>query len=170
MAYPSILPSSEDVSRHPVLVVGVDGSSGGFDALRTAADLAAATGASLAAVYVARLPVSMFAAATPSAAELTAAVDEAADHAHVECELLLAGRGVPWSFESRMGDPATELLHVADDRDAVCIIVGHRGRRLSRILTGSVTDRLIRDGRRAVLVVPPPQERPAWQGRVTRRR
>ena len=139
-----------------VLIVGVDGASAARGALGAAANLAAATGATLVAVHVARVPVALYSAPITGAGELAAANELAADHAHFDCELALAGRGVPWTFETRHGDPAAELRRAADDHDAACIVIGRDGHRLvTRVLTGSVTDRLVHHTHRPVLIVPP---------------
>jgi nucleotide-binding universal stress UspA family protein len=75
----------------------------------------------------------------------------------LDCELVLAGHDIAWSFERRQGDAATELLRAADDHDATCVVVGRHGHRLiTRVLMGSVTDRLVHHADRPVLVVPPP--------------
>ncbi len=141
-----------------VLVVGVDGSPGGRHALAAAADLGAATGARLVAVHVEHVPAAVYAAPTIATGALAVANDLAADHAHVDCELALAGHDIAWTFETRHGDPATELQRAGDDHDAACIVVGRHGHRLlARVLTGSVTDRLVHHAHRPVLVVPPPR-------------
>lgn len=145
------------MAARPVLLVGVDGTPASRHALAAAADLAATTGAVLIAVHVSRLPAAVHAAPITAAGELAAANDLAADHAHFDCELLLAGHDIPWTFETRQGDAATELQRAADDHDAACIVVGHhRHRLLSRVLMRSVTDRLLSRADRPVVVVPTP--------------
>lgn len=140
------------------LVVGVDGSTGAQHALIAAARLAAAIGARLVAVYVEHLPASAFIAApTSSTGALAIAIEEAADQAHMDCELALARHDIAWTFETRLGDPAIELERAANDHDAACIIIGRCGHgRLAHIVTGSVTDRLIRHARRPIVVIPAP--------------
>lgn len=145
------------MAARPVLVVGVDGSAAARHALNAAAELAAATAASLVAVHVMRVPVAAYVAPAAGAGELAVANELAADHAHFDCEPTLAGHDVPWTFETRHGDPATELQHAADAHAAACVVVGRHGHRLvTRVLTGSITDRLVHHAHRPVLVVPPP--------------
>lgn len=140
----------------PVVIVGVDGSPAARDALAVAAELAAATGASLVAVHVEHVPAAVYAAPAHGIGSLTAANDLAADHAHFDCELVLAGQSIPWTFETRHGKTAAELQRAADEHDAACIVVGrHRHGFVTRVLTGSVTERLVHCADRPVLVVPP---------------
>ncbi|MDP1818322.1 MAG: universal stress protein [Acidimicrobiales bacterium] len=149
------------MATHPVLIVGVDGSPAARHALGTAAKLAVASGACLVAVHVRQVPAIVYAAPVTGAGELAAANELAADHAHIDCELVLAGHDISWTFETRHGDAATELQRAADDHDAACIVVGRHGHRLvTRVLTGSVTGRLVHHAHRPVLVVPPPNLRP----------
>jgi nucleotide-binding universal stress UspA family protein len=136
------------------MIVGVDGTDGGDRALVTAAELAAAAGCGL-VVHVSHVPTPVTISGAGAAA-FAATADEVADTCHMACEVTLAGTGVPWSFEIRRGHPATELLRAAADHDAAAIIVGRHGHhRLARLVLGSVTDRLVHDADRPVLVVPP---------------
>jgi nucleotide-binding universal stress UspA family protein len=55
------------------------------------------------------------------------------------------------------GEVARCLLDVAEERDADFLVVGHRGMgRIRTAVLGSVADAAVREGRRAVLVVPAP--------------
>lgn len=138
----------------PVMVVGLDGSPGGDRALAAATAIAAA-GYRLVAVHVTHIPAAV-AATTAGAGAFAVTADEIADHCHLACELALAGTAVPWSFEVRHGDPATELLRAASDHDAAWIVIGRHGhRRLARLVLGSVTNQLVEHADRPVLVVPP---------------
>ena len=139
----------------PVIVVGMDGSEGGDRALATAVEVAAAARYGVVAVHVAHVPAAVAATAVGAAA-LRATADEVADHCHLACEVTGAGAGLAWSFEFRHGDPVTELLRAGADHDAAWIVVGRHGHRgLTRLVLGSVTDRLLHHADRPVLVVPP---------------
>lgn len=141
---------------HPVLIVGVDGSSAARKALWAAAELARATDASLVAVHVGDFPEALHVAPISGAGALQAATELAADAVHVDCELVLAGQDVPWTFEARRGDAAHELGRAAEDHDAACIVVGrHPHGLVTRVFGGSVADRLVRSAQRPVVVVPP---------------
>lgn len=82
----------------------------------------------------------------------------AEERRHVEG--LLAGAGLPWTYEERNGDPATELAQAAAEHDALLIVVGTRGegfrRALARLLDPSVSHGVIQRQRRPVLLVPVP--------------
>lgn len=43
-------------------------------------------------------------------------------------EDVLPGAGVDWEFDVRSGDPAHQLMAMADDRSAAVIVVGGRPR------------------------------------------
>ena len=54
------------------------------------------------------------------------------------------------------GSPAKELLALSERADADLIAVGsYRHERVERLLLGSVTTEIVRDGRCSVLVLPP---------------
>jgi nucleotide-binding universal stress UspA family protein len=153
----------------PVLVVGVDGYPTSQRSLVVAADLATLAAARLVAVHVKHVPAAVHASPSSGLGHLTEANEDAADHAHLDCELVLGLYDLRWSFEVRQGDPATELARVADAHDAVCIVVGRHGRhRIPHIAAGSVTDRLLRRAGRPVLVVPSAAG-PAGAGTAVRR-
>ena len=65
-------------------------------------------------------------------------------------------RDLPVSTVVRQGVPVTEILAYADEIDADLIVIGTRGRGgVSRMMLGSVADRVIRYGDVDVLVVEP---------------
>ena len=59
-------------------------------------------------------------------------------------------------FVSRVGDPSHALAAVAEERDAVMIVVGSQAgrRRIAELLTGSVAAHLTHQQHRPILVVP----------------
>jgi nucleotide-binding universal stress UspA family protein len=140
---------------HPVLVVGMHGTSAAVHALKVALSIALAAGGELVAVHVnARSPAAALASTTGLAA-LAVAGAATADQAHLDCEIELAGHPITWTFETRSGDAADELERAADERGAACIVVGQQGHRLvHRMVFTSVTDRLVQHAHRPVLVVP----------------
>jgi nucleotide-binding universal stress UspA family protein len=72
----------------------------------------------------------------------------------------LAGTDRTWTYHAARGSPAALLASVAEEHDALMIIVGTRGEgflaHLDRLLGGSVSHGVIRGQHRPVLVVPPP--------------
>jgi nucleotide-binding universal stress UspA family protein len=77
----------------------------------------------------------------------------------------LAGTDTGWSYHAWRGDPVELLARVADETDALMIIVGSRGegfgKVLDRIFERSVSHGLIARQHRPVLVVPQPAEAPS---------
>ncbi|MDP4332413.1 universal stress protein [Curtobacterium sp. A7_M15] len=69
---------------------------------------------------------------------------------------LAAARSVDVDFVSRVGDPSHALAAVAEERDALMIVVGSQAgrRRMAELLTGSVAAHLTQQQHRPVLVVP----------------
>jgi nucleotide-binding universal stress UspA family protein len=57
-------------------------------------------------------------------------------------------------MELLTGDPATEILRVAEERNADLVVAGARGVSLiERLLVGSVADRLLKEAPCSVLIV-----------------
>jgi len=69
---------------------------------------------------------------------------------------IAATHGVPVEVLTRVGDPARALTNVADERDAVLIVVGTQTgrRRIAEFFNGSVAARLTHQQHRPVVVVP----------------
>ena len=139
------------------LVLGHRHGPLGTAALRVGADLATRLRAALHVVHVVDLvdyPID------PDAWDWDQQADRAllAERRDVETEL--AELGTPWTYRADRGDPVSLLRQVADDHDALMIIVGTRGEGagsgLSRLLgTPSVSHGLVARTHRPVLVVPP---------------
>ena len=108
------------------LVVGVDGSSGGRQALRVAVELGAATAARLVFVYV-RHDQASLAASAQATLEHHRALDEIAVHIEAELTDALAEYSREWTFVQPHGDPAGVLGQLAVEHQAWAIVVGHRG-------------------------------------------
>jgi nucleotide-binding universal stress UspA family protein len=131
-------------------VVATDGSETADEAVRQAAELAAAIGARVHLVCVYETGTSAgegddgWAVGSREAVEATlarsAAVFEAA--------------GVAVDLYPQRGDPADSILDVAEERDADLIIVGNRGRTgAKRFLLGSVPNRISHHAPCAVLII-----------------
>lgn len=108
------------------LVVGVDGSSGGRQALSVAVELGAATAARLVFVYV-RHDQASLAASAQATVEHHRALDEIAVHIEAELTDALAEYPREWTFVQPHGDPADVLGQLAVEHHAWAIVVGHRG-------------------------------------------
>jgi nucleotide-binding universal stress UspA family protein len=67
----------------------------------------------------------------------------------------LAGSDVKAQTLVRAGNPAEEILNVADEQGFDVVILGHRGISATRrFLMGSVSERVVRHASRPVLVIP----------------
>lgn len=70
-----------------------------------------------------------------------------------QCHEYLTDRNVSVRTQSRFGDPATEILHAADDIDADLVVLGGRKRSpLGSFLFGSVSQAVTLDATRPVAV------------------
>lgn len=138
------------------IVVGIDGSEQGWAALTQAAGLARATKAGLKIVY-ALTPVG----ATFSVPEVEYMVpswleaqQQVAKDLLREARARVADFAVEVEAVSPVGTPAETLAQLSEPAEVDMVVVGHRGRNLaSRLLIGSVADRLVQISRKPVLVV-----------------
>jgi nucleotide-binding universal stress UspA family protein len=144
-----------DNSAGPRVVVGVDGSAESIEALRWAADYAAATGATIDAVMSWHSPTAAGVAAPRIAAqpitdELRASMLEELDKSLVA----VFGPATPPSVQARVtyGHPAEVL--VEESRHADLLIVGYRGHgAFAGMLTGSVSMHCVNNAHCPVVVV-----------------
>jgi nucleotide-binding universal stress UspA family protein len=132
------------MARGPI-VVGVDGTQSSLDALEFAVKEAskerAEDGLDLVIVHVRRLPWSM---SSETVAPVSAAVDEVARETEDEIKRRLQGATVTWRWMLREGDPARELVRVADEQKARAIAVGgHKHGALTAALVRSVDSSLV---------------------------
>ena len=136
------------------IVVGIDGSEQGWSALKRAAELARATGASLQIAHVST-PISPLVADEylPTAGWIEA--QEAYSQGLLrEAVARVRDAGIEVEPVSKLGTPAETLADLAQDEEVTMAVVGHRGRNLAaRLLVGSVADRLVQISPKPVLVV-----------------
>lgn len=145
------------------IVCGVDGSPGSQLALRAAARLAGRLGADLVLAHVVEPVLLPYATAAPfgglSGAGVLALEEERSerqDAAHSLLAELAAAAGIESAEQwVAAGDPAERLAELADERDALLIVAGSRGRGAVRAaFLGSVSTSLVGIARCPVLVVP----------------
>jgi nucleotide-binding universal stress UspA family protein len=137
------------------IVVGTDFSDIAERAVDQAVDLAAQVGGRVTLVHAYELPMYSF----PDGVVVSSS-DAAQQVMTVATQRLAASveqrkeRGVSIESVLRMGPPWDELNSVAAEEVADLIVVGTHGRRgFSRILLGSVAERLVKTAVRPVLVV-----------------
>lgn len=67
---------------------------------------------------------------------------------------LLDERDIDVDVETAIGEPAREIVQYAEDHDVDAVIVGNHGRRgMTRVLLGSVAERVVRRAPTTVIVV-----------------
>jgi nucleotide-binding universal stress UspA family protein len=144
--------NSETRAGTSVIVVGYDGLEESRGAVDAAAELAGSDG-TLVIVHVTE-PVSplMGKAYYKHAVETS----RCAARRSVD-ELTQVGLGVA-AIEPEVieGDPADQLIRIAQEWDADGIVVGSRGRGRIRAFLGSVSHRLLEKADRPVVIVPSP--------------
>jgi nucleotide-binding universal stress UspA family protein len=157
---PGGVPLPPDLRAGPV-VVGLDDLALCGRPLRAAVFLARSLGRPLLAVHVRRRAVPMVEGYVPVPEEIQ--LDDEAESAietELSAELASSGElmGVTWELVSTSGDAAAELIRLADERDAACLVVGKRhggfAEFLHRIASGSVSRALVASQKFPVMVVP----------------
>lgn len=151
-----------DSGGHPTtLLVGHARDTSSDHALGVAVDLGCRLGARLHVVHT--ICPDPYLLADGYAWDRVAPSDALVAEERRHVENLLAETSLPWSYEARHGDPATELARAAAAQDALMIIVGTRGeglrRALARLVDPSVSHAVIGRQHRPVLVVPLPDAR-----------
>ncbi len=135
------------------IVVGLDGSEQSWSALAKAAELARATQARLQIAHVS-VPVASPLGDWVAGADMVKAQEKLAQGLLRDAVERVKGTGVELSTVFRIGLPAETLAELAEAADVTLAVVGHRGRNLaSRLLVGSVADRLVQISPKPVLVI-----------------
>jgi nucleotide-binding universal stress UspA family protein len=157
---PQGIPLPIDLRGGPI-VAGVDDAVACGRPLRAAVFLSRATGRPLLLVHVRRRAMPMVEGYVPIPEEI--GVNDEAEDA-VEAELIRALSesgdltGVTWELLSTTGEAGAELVRIADERDAACVVVGKRHTGFSdflhRIASGSVSRAVVARQKFPVLVVP----------------
>ncbi len=160
MMNPSGIPLPPDLAGGPV-VIGVDDVTTCGRPLRAAAFLSRALCRPLLLVHVRRRNMPMVEAYLPIPVDL--GVNDQAEDA-IEGDLramLISGgdlEGIDWELISVTGEAAGEIIRVAQERDAACVVVGKRHRGFAefvhRMASGSVSRAVVATQKFPVLVVP----------------
>jgi len=138
------------------IVVGTDFSDIADTAVDYTVDLAAQVGAFVTLVHAYELPMYSFpdgvvVSSADAADKLTTLARERLDATVVRYK----DRGVSVKSVLRMGPAWEELNNVAAEEAADLIVVGTHGRRgFSRVVLGSVAERMVRTATRPLIVVP----------------
>jgi nucleotide-binding universal stress UspA family protein len=143
------------------VIVGVDNVEESGRVVRAGVFLAASLRRPLLLVHVRRRVMPVADSYLPVGADLaltddvTAALDqELADGLRAAGDLDRS----EWQLVCTYGDAAAELVRIATDKDAACVVVGHRhsgfGELLHRITSGSVSRAVLASHKFPVLIVP----------------
>lgn len=144
------------------ILAAIDGSASSDTALDFAADLAVKCEADLILLTVAADVAPVFNVEFEAYARSEHFQARASEIALTAAETVLAGarlhaqaRGVTRiSTEATLGDPAHQIIAVAEDRQADLLVLGSRGHgRLAGLLLGSVTQKVISHATCPVVVV-----------------
>jgi nucleotide-binding universal stress UspA family protein len=135
------------------MVVGVDGTADSVTALRRAAEIARTSNLLLILVHVRHS--SPWAGISPLSAGYAAqTLDEIEAEARQAAGEALEKVAVDWEFVVRAGEPARELIAVAEARSALYIVVGGRPHSApASVLLGSVATAVVHHFQGSVLVV-----------------
>ncbi|MCW2522636.1 MAG: hypothetical protein JWO63_971 [Frankiales bacterium] len=151
---PPVRRASNSASR-PIVLAGIDGGAGSAPVLRAAARLAEISEADVLIAHVVDNPT-MTTAAPIALTESTLHCIEAGLFPDVVEALM--DTTVRWTLVTLTGNPATELMRLADDHAVSAIVVGADTpgwtSHVRRFSTGSVPSRLAHEQRRPVVVIP----------------
>lgn len=81
-------------------------------------------------------------------------LEEAAHHDIIQTEYKFRHNGIPYDLKVAMGDPAEEIVRIAEEEQCQLIIVGSRGlNKLSEVLLGSVSHEVAHKAKIPVMIV-----------------
>jgi nucleotide-binding universal stress UspA family protein len=152
------MPNSGDNMMKKVMIA-TDGSTPSRQAAEMGINLAKLAGAEVTAVYVvdtARLTKLPGYISVPGMKDrLLELMDTESERATAEIEDMAKEAGVVYSKRVAGGDPADELLKISQELGADLLVMGSIGRSgLSKILLGSVAEKVVRHSKVPVLLVP----------------
>ena len=133
------------------LLVAYDGSAQSEKAYKMAVDMASRYSAKMMVLSVARPPE------PPVAVELEAVLDSATEYYEGHFKSMkeqAEALGIEATFQVRVGHPAEQIVHMANEEKVDAIVMGHRGESfLQRWLLGSVAKRVLSYAHCTVVVV-----------------
>jgi nucleotide-binding universal stress UspA family protein len=136
------------------ILVPTDGSKGTSESVAHAASIARDRGATVEVLYVVDQR-QYRAASRDTKDEVIESLREEGERAIDDAVTWLADEGVDTETEIREGIPYKTILEYADETDVDLIVMGTHGRtgRDRRVALGSVTERVVKNSKRPVLVV-----------------
>jgi nucleotide-binding universal stress UspA family protein len=138
------------------ILVPVDGSENSVRAARFGMQLAGAMSVGVRWFYVfPAASVELVGMAGMSRSDIEAAAESSAQRVFDKIRQQLEGEVIDQiAYETRMGDPAEEIIASAEKDPAVLVVIGRRGlSRIKTLLLGSVSDKVIRHAKCPVTVI-----------------
>lgn len=146
------------MSTSPRILVATDFSDTGDTALDSASRIAGMMGATLVIAHVRIIPTSAQGEGMLHAGMETNDPEVAERKLHA---IQPAEEGVPVEHRLLTGDPATEILKLAESEDVWFIVMGTHGRTgLARLLMGSVAEAVVRRATCPTVLVNPSCKKP----------
>jgi len=142
------------------IIVATDGSDTSLNAAISGIGIAKLCGSKVIAVYVADvIRLAYLSSCGEFSDGIRKCLQQEGEKAIKKVSKLAKNEGVLCEEVIVEGDPATELIRISQEDDAVLLVIGSIGRSgLKSILLGSVAEKLVRNSKAPVLVVP--HERP----------
>jgi len=132
------------------ILAGYDGSEPAKKAFEFALDMAAKYGAAFTVLSVVRPPE------PPEAVEMEAILEQATEHYQqlfADLKVAADAAQVPMKCEVRVGHPAEQIIHYANEIGADVIVLGHRGRSMiAKWLLGSISRRVVSYAKSTVII------------------
>jgi nucleotide-binding universal stress UspA family protein len=145
------------------ILIATDGSKNGEKAAKAGIELARLSGGEVVVVYVADSGkyissaglIPSFEGVSPGAVDqVVAAIREAGEKATLQVYELARASGVKGQRLIVEGNPASEILRVAEDDNVGIIVIGSIGKTgLEKVLMGSVAEKIVHNSKLPVLVV-----------------
>lgn len=153
---------------HRVIVVGVDGSAGGYAAVAEAAEIAKRFSAGLIALSVEegmpKVPTLM-----DEVDEFKRKKDRYFAKVAIEAKRIAGEHGAKLSHEIRIGDAALQIVRFIDEVDADLVVLGYKGHsRLAQFVIGTTAQKVNAQSRASVLIVKPTKASEAVWGGIFR--
>lgn len=148
---------------HDVIVVGIDGSEGGFAAVIEAAQVAKCFQALLIGLSVEEgLP--RYAATMGEVDDFKREKDRYFDEVGQRAKTLAAQHGVMLRQEVRIGHAANVIVHFVEEVGADLVVLGYKGHsRIAQFVVGTTAQKVNAYSKASVLIVKPPADSwPAW--------
>jgi nucleotide-binding universal stress UspA family protein len=153
---------------HRVIVVGVDGSAGGYAAVAEAAEIAKRFSADVIALSVEeglpKVPTLM-----DEVDEFVRKKDKYFAEVAVEAKRIAGEHGSRLRHEIRIGDAATQIIRFIDEVDADLVVLGYKGHsRLAQFVIGTTAIKVNAQSRASLLIVKPTKASEAVWGGIFR--